>query len=55
MAGVETEVALGPFRVAFCETRLLRDGLPLELWPQAFRALEVLIRNHGRLVDWHLV
>ena len=52
MAGAETEVALGPFRVDLAETRLLRDGVPLELRPQAFRALEVLIRNHGRLVDY---
>jgi DNA-binding winged helix-turn-helix (wHTH) protein len=52
MAGVETEISLGPFRVDFAETRLLRDGVPLELRPQAFRALEVLIRNHGKLVDY---
>ena len=52
MGSAETEIALGPFRVDFAETRLLRDGVPLELRPQAFRALEVLIRNHGRLVDY---
>lgn len=52
MARVEREIALGPFMVDFAETRLLRDGVPLELRPQAFRALEVLIRNHGKLVDY---
>jgi tetratricopeptide (TPR) repeat protein len=52
MARAETEIALGPFRVDFDETRLVRDGVPLELRPQAFRALEVLIRNHGKLVDY---
>ena len=52
MAAVETEIALGPFRVDLADTRLLRDGVALDLRPQAFRALEVLIRNHGRLVDY---
>jgi DNA-binding winged helix-turn-helix (wHTH) protein len=52
MGNVETEIALGPFLVDFAESRLVRDGIPLELRPQAFRALEVLIRNHGRLVDY---
>ena len=52
MAHVETEIALGPFRVDLAETRLLRDGVQLGLRPQAFRALEVLLRNHGRLVDY---
>jgi DNA-binding winged helix-turn-helix (wHTH) protein/Flp pilus assembly protein TadD len=52
MAHAETEIALGPFRVDLAGIRLLRDGVPLELRPQAFRALEVLIRNHGRLVDY---
>jgi DNA-binding response OmpR family regulator len=52
VADVETEIALGPFRVDLAQTRLLRDGVPWELQPQAFRAREVLIRNHGRLVNY---
>lgn len=52
MAGAEREIALGPFRVDLVETRLFRDGIALELRPQAFRALAVLIRNHGKLVDY---
>ncbi|MBV8730572.1 MAG: winged helix-turn-helix domain-containing protein [Acidobacteriia bacterium] len=52
MAGGETGITLGPFRIDLPETQLLRDGIRLELRPQAFRALEVLIRNHGKLVDY---
>jgi DNA-binding winged helix-turn-helix (wHTH) protein len=52
LGDIATEIALGPFRVDLAETRLSRDGIQLELRPQAFRALEVLIRNHGRLVDY---
>ena len=53
---VETELALGPFRVDLAGSRLLRDGVRLELRPQAFRALVVLLRNHGKLVDYeHMI
>jgi DNA-binding winged helix-turn-helix (wHTH) protein/tetratricopeptide (TPR) repeat protein len=45
-------IALGPFRVDLATTRVLRDGLELELRPRAFRALRVLIQNPGRLVDY---
>jgi DNA-binding winged helix-turn-helix (wHTH) protein len=52
MLGVEEPIALGPFRVNLATTRLLRDGVELELRPQAFRALKVLVQNPGRLVDY---
>jgi DNA-binding winged helix-turn-helix (wHTH) protein len=52
MAKAETEVALGPFQVDLAGSQLFRDGLRLELRPQAFRVLEVLIRNHGKVVDY---
>jgi two-component system KDP operon response regulator KdpE len=38
--------------VNLATARLLRDGSELELRPQAFRALKVLIQNPGRLVDY---
>jgi DNA-binding winged helix-turn-helix (wHTH) protein/predicted Zn-dependent protease len=50
--GVEEPIALGPFRVNLATTRLLRDGVELELRPRAFRALKVLIENPGRLVGY---
>src|SRR5215469_181143 len=52
MAPAETGISLGPFRVDLAGGRLFRDGIDLELRPQAFRVLEVLIRNHGELVDY---
>lgn len=52
MLGVDEPIALGPFRVDLATTRVLRDGVALELRPRAFRALKVLIRNPGRLVDY---
>jgi DNA-binding winged helix-turn-helix (wHTH) protein/tetratricopeptide (TPR) repeat protein len=52
MLGVDEQIALGPFRVNLATTRLLRDGVELELRPRAFRALKVLIQNPGRLVDY---
>jgi DNA-binding winged helix-turn-helix (wHTH) protein/tetratricopeptide (TPR) repeat protein len=52
MPRVDEPIALGPFRVNLATTRLLRDGVELELRPRAFRALSVLIQNPGRLVDY---
>jgi tetratricopeptide (TPR) repeat protein/DNA-binding winged helix-turn-helix (wHTH) protein len=52
MLGVDEPIALGPFRVNLASARLLRDGLELELRPQAFRAFKVLIENPGRVVDY---
>lgn len=46
------QIAFGPFRAEISATRLLRDGIELELRPQAFRALKALIRNSGRYVDY---
>lgn len=48
----EQPMALGPFRIDTANRRLFRDGIGLELRPQAFRALEVLIENRGRLVEY---
>jgi len=48
----EEQVALGPFRVDTANRRLFRDGVSLELRPQAFRALKVLIDNRGQLVEY---
>lgn len=50
--GADEPVALGPFRVNLATTRVLRDGVELELRPQAFRALKVLIQNPGRVVEY---
>ena len=47
--------ALGPFRVDLANTRLLRDGVEFEMRPRAIRALKVLIRNRGRLVDYRQI
>ena len=52
MLRVDEPIALGPFRVNLATTRVLRDGVELELRPRAFRALRVLIQNPGRLVDY---
>jgi DNA-binding winged helix-turn-helix (wHTH) protein/tetratricopeptide (TPR) repeat protein len=52
MLGADEPIALGPFRVSLATTRLVRDGVELELRPRAFRALKVLIQNPGRLVDY---
>jgi DNA-binding winged helix-turn-helix (wHTH) protein/Flp pilus assembly protein TadD len=52
MLGVDEPIALGPFRVNLATTRVLRDGVELELRPRVFRALKVLIQNPGRLVNY---
>jgi DNA-binding winged helix-turn-helix (wHTH) protein len=44
------QVAFGPFLVDMAGHRLRRGNSELELRPQAFRALNVLIRNSGRYV-----
>ena len=48
----EETTALGPFRLDMSNRRLFRDGVSLELRPQAFRALQVLIENRGHLVPY---
>lgn len=52
MQGAEDPISLGPFRINLTSTRLHRDGVELELRPRAFRALKVLIKNPGRLVEY---
>jgi DNA-binding winged helix-turn-helix (wHTH) protein/Flp pilus assembly protein TadD len=44
------QIALGPFSVDMVGRRLRRGGSELDLRPQAFRALNVLIRNSGQYV-----
>jgi DNA-binding winged helix-turn-helix (wHTH) protein/Flp pilus assembly protein TadD len=46
------KLAFGPFRLDAEECRLLRDGVEIELRPQAFNALKVLIRHSGRYVEY---
>ncbi|MBZ5575381.1 MAG: winged helix-turn-helix domain-containing protein [Acidobacteriia bacterium] len=45
-------LAFGPFCLDLTNTRLLRDGVPVELRLQAFYALQVLLQNAGRPVDY---
>jgi DNA-binding winged helix-turn-helix (wHTH) protein/Flp pilus assembly protein TadD len=52
MQGAWEPISLGPFRINLASSRLHRDGLELYLRPRAFRALKVLIRNSGRLVEY---
>ena len=49
---MDDPVTLGPFQVDLATTQVLRDGVELELRPQAFRAFKVLIQNPGRLVNY---
>src|SRR5262249_12250641 len=46
------EVEVGPFLVDLAAGRVLRDGVELNLRPQAVRALKTLIQNSGRYVDY---
>ena len=46
------QIVFGPFCLDFANTRLLRDGTEIELRPQAFQALWVLLQNGGRPVDY---
>jgi DNA-binding winged helix-turn-helix (wHTH) protein/Flp pilus assembly protein TadD len=46
------QITFGPFRLDTTTTTLLRDGQELELRPQAFHALQALIRNRGRYVGY---
>jgi tetratricopeptide (TPR) repeat protein len=45
-------IAFGPFSLDLEGSRLLRDGIDLDLRPQAFHALRTLIQNCGRNVDY---
>jgi tetratricopeptide (TPR) repeat protein len=46
------QITFGPFRLDTTTKTLLRDGLELELRPQAFHALKALIHNRGRYVGY---
>jgi len=46
------QITFGPFRLDTATKTLLRDGLELELRPQAFHALQALIHNRGRYVGY---
>jgi tetratricopeptide (TPR) repeat protein len=45
-------IAFGPFSLDLESARLLRDGVELDLRPQAFNALRTLTQNCGRHVDY---
>ena len=52
-SGVSVEqLAFGPFCLDLAGSRLFRDSVEIELRPQAFQALKVLVRNCGRHVDY---
>ena len=46
------QFAFGPFCLDLANARLLRDGAEVELRPQAFQALWVLLQNGGRPADY---
>jgi tetratricopeptide (TPR) repeat protein len=46
------QLAFGPFCLDTEVPRLLRDGIELELRPQALHALRTLVQNSGRCVDY---
>lgn len=46
------QLSFGPFCVDLAATRLRRDGAEVELRPQAFQALWVLLQNGGRPVEY---
>jgi DNA-binding winged helix-turn-helix (wHTH) protein len=46
------EIIFGPFSLDFSATRLLRDGQPVRLRPQALAALRALLRHSGDTVRY---
>jgi tetratricopeptide (TPR) repeat protein len=46
------QIAFGPFCLDTEAPRLLRDGVELELRPQALHALRALVQSSGRCVDY---
>lgn len=46
------QIAFGPFCLDIEVSRLFRDGLELELRPQALHALRALVQSSGRCVDY---
>jgi tetratricopeptide (TPR) repeat protein len=50
------QVLFGPFRMDVACSRLMRDGVELNLRPQVFQALRALIQNSGEYVDYdHMI
>ena len=45
-------VPFGPFCLDPADSRLLRDGVEIDIRPQAFRVLRVLLNNSGRHVNY---
>jgi len=52
MSVTATEIAIGPFRLDPDGARLLRDGVELELRPQAFFVLNALVQHSGRYLSY---
>ncbi len=45
-------IPFGPFSLDIANSRLLRDGIPMEVRPQALHVLQVLLQNSGRYVGY---
>ena len=45
-------IPFGPFCLDAGNSRLLRDGIEIEVRPQAFHVLQVLVQNSGRHVNY---
>jgi DNA-binding winged helix-turn-helix (wHTH) protein/tetratricopeptide (TPR) repeat protein len=45
-------IPFGPFCLDASNSRLLRDGIEIEVRPQAFHVLQVLVQNSGRHVNY---
>ena len=45
-------IPFGPFCLDAANSRLLRDGLEMEVRPQALHVLQVLVQNSGRHVSY---
>jgi len=45
-------IDFGPFSLDVANSRLLRDGLEIDVRPQAVHVLQVLVQNSGRYVDF---
>jgi DNA-binding winged helix-turn-helix (wHTH) protein len=50
-SGIGNQAEFGPFSIDMPGRRLLKGAAVIELRPQAFRALSLLVRNSGRYVD----
>ncbi len=48
----EERVSLGPFAADLAARRLLRDGVELPLRPRAFRVLQILVQNRGKVIEY---